>query len=87
MCVELAGVEKSQIEVHAEPQRLIIRGMRNAPEPLRGETHVERVLALEIDYGPFEREVILSNAVDVGAITAKQDNGLLWIEMPVIQNQ
>lgn len=82
ICVDLAGVEKSQIEVQAEPRRLLIRGMRDAPEPLEAEARAERVLALEIDYGPFEREIVLPDRVDVERITAEQRNGLLWIELP-----
>ncbi len=45
------------------------------------------MLALEIDYGPFEREVILPAdvEVDVEQAHAEQENGLLWISLPLKQ--
>jgi len=38
---------------------------------------------LEIDYGPFEREVELPAEVDVKQARAEQENGLLWIYLPL----
>jgi HSP20 family molecular chaperone IbpA len=40
------------------------------------------LLALEIDYGPFEREVHLPTEIDVEQASAEQQNGLLWIHLP-----
>lgn len=82
ICVELAGVEKSAIDLTVEPGRVIIRGTRVIPEPPHG-SGCARVFALEIDYGPFEREVLLPAEVDVEQSTAEQENGLLWIHLPI----
>jgi len=81
ICVDLAGVDKTRIDLTAEPRRLLIRGFRQPPEPGAGERPVQ-VLAMEIDYGPFEREVPLPISVEVEKITAEQRNGLLWISLP-----
>lgn len=80
ICVDLAGVEKSMIDLTVEPQRVVVRGSREAPEP-SGDQPVQ-MLALEIDYGPFEREVVLPIEVDVEKAHAEQKNGLLWIHLP-----
>ena len=80
ICVDLAGVEKSSIDLHVEPQRVVMRGTREAPEPT---DQAVQMLALEIDYGPFEREVPLPVEVDVEQARAEQENGLLWIYLPV----
>jgi HSP20 family molecular chaperone IbpA len=40
---------------------------------------------MEIDYGPFEREVILPADVEVNKAHAEQRNGLLWISLPLKQ--
>ena len=82
ICVDLAGVEKSSIDLRVESQRLIVRGTREAPEPT---DHAVQMLALEIDYGPFEREVPLPVEVDVNEARAEQENGLLWIYLPIKQ--
>jgi HSP20 family molecular chaperone IbpA len=37
---------------------------------------------MEIDYGPFEREVLLPSDVAPERVTAEQRNGLLWVYLP-----
>ena len=83
ICVDLAGVDRSVIDLTVEPQRVIVRGDREAPEPTDDEGRAVQMLALEIDYGPFEREVPLPAPVDVENATAEQRNGLLWIYLPL----
>jgi HSP20 family protein len=85
ICVDLAGVERSQIDLTVEPQRVLIRGSRELPEPSRDEGRALRLLAMEIDYGPFEREVILPAEVEIKQAHAEQRNGLLWISLPIKQ--
>ena len=85
ICVELAGVAKSEIDLMVESRRVVIRGTRVLPEPPDGDNCALQVLALEIDYGPFEREVILPAEVNVEQASAEQENGLLWIHLPLKQ--
>jgi len=80
ICVDLAGVEKSGIDLTVEPRRVVVRGAREAPEPT---DQAVQMLALEIDYGPFEREVHLPAEIDVAEARAEQNNGLLWIFLPL----
>src|SRR5205085_6900304 len=80
ICVDLAGVDKSLIDLTVEQRRLIIRGARETPEPTEQTT---QILALEIDYGPFEREVHLPAEVDAEHARAEQKNGFLWIHLPL----
>ena len=40
---------------------------------------------MEIDYGPFEREVVLPAEVEIDQARAEQRNGLLWISLPLKQ--
>jgi HSP20 family molecular chaperone IbpA len=42
-----------------------------------------QLLAMEIDYGPFEREVQLAAEVEIEQVHAEQRNGLLWIYLPL----
>jgi HSP20 family protein len=83
ICVDLAGVEKASIELTVEPRRIVLRGTRETPEPADGEGRAVQVLALEIDYGPFERAVELPADVDVEGTHAEHENGLLWIHLPL----
>ena len=80
ICVDLAGIDKSVIDLQVEPRRVTVRGSRDAPEPI---DQAVQMLALEIDYGPFERQVELPAEVDVEQARAEQENGLLWIYLPL----
>jgi HSP20 family protein len=82
ICVDLAGVDRSQVALTVEPQRVAIRGTREAPEPTDDEGRAVRMIAFEIDYGPFERVVELPLPVDVTQVRAEQRNGFLWIDLP-----
>ena len=83
ICVDLAGVDRSQINLIVEPRRLVIRGTRELPEPSGEEGCAQQLLALEIDYGPFEREIDFPVEVEIEEAHAEQRNGLLWIALPV----
>ncbi|HJT46269.1 MAG TPA: Hsp20/alpha crystallin family protein, partial [Chthoniobacterales bacterium] len=63
----------------------LVSGKRELPEPSHAEGRAVRLLAMEIDYGPFEREVMLPVEVEVNEASAEQRNGLLWISLPIKQ--
>jgi HSP20 family protein len=83
ICVDLAGVDKDGIDLRLEPNRLLIRGRRDLPEPADSEGRAMQVLAMEIDHGQFEREILLPSCVQVDRVRAEQRNGLLWISLPL----
>jgi HSP20 family protein len=83
ICVDLAGVEAAGVDVRVESRRVQLRGHREAPEPRGPKERPLQTLAMEIDYGPFEREITLPVEVDTGRVTADQRNGLLWIYLPM----
>ncbi|MBV8816671.1 MAG: Hsp20/alpha crystallin family protein [Verrucomicrobia bacterium] len=88
ICVDLAGVDPQRVELSAQDGKLWILGSRLAPEPSSEppaevvRTKAVRVLAMEIDYGPFARAISLPEDVDLERIRSEWDNGLLWIEIP-----
>jgi len=83
ICVDLAGVDRSVIDLTVEPRRVVIRGRRELPEPTDDEGCALQLLAMEIDYGPFIREVPLPAEVEIDEAHAEQRNGLLWISLPL----
>jgi HSP20 family protein len=86
ICVDLAGVDRALIDLTVEPRRVIIRGTRELPEPTDDEGCALQLLAMEIDYGPFMREVPLPVEVEIDQAYAEQRNGLLWISLPLIES-
>ncbi len=83
VCVDLAGVDKEAIQLTVEPRRLRIRGRREAMEAPDPEHKPQQVLAMEIDYGPFERTVELPADVAAEQVRAEQRNGILWVYLPL----
>jgi len=87
ICVDLAGVERETIDLRVEPGRLVLRGRRAMPQPRICENQSEekcvQILTMEIDHGPFAREVLLPADVEINAVSAQQENGLLWISLPL----
>jgi HSP20 family protein len=83
ICVDLAGVDRADIELTVESGSVTIRGARDVPEPKGIEEGGVQMLIMEIDYGPFERTITLTEEIDVKKTRAEQQNGLLWIYLPL----
>jgi HSP20 family protein len=81
ICVDLAGMPRDRIDIRAEPGRIVIRGDRADPKP-PGERPLNCVHRMEIDVGPFYREVALPATTDVDRIQATYREGFLWIHAP-----
>jgi HSP20 family protein len=82
VCVDLAGVDRSDIELQVEPRRVTLRGARDVPEPKGEDSNSLQMLIMEIDYGQFSRTIELSDEIDVQKARAEQENGWLWIYLP-----
>ena len=82
ICVELAGVNEDEIDVECvDATRVVIRGRRAQPRPAGPDT-ILSVYVMEIDEGPFRREIELAQPVDVDAVQAAYTEGYLWITLP-----
>ncbi len=77
--LDLAGVDAEQTEVQAEPNRLVIRGVRR-PRPAVDVGCAYHTL--EIPYGRFERTLRLPPGIDSDAAQANYRDGLLQITLP-----
>lgn len=83
ICVDLAGVDREALDVRVEPGRLLLRGTRSAPEPIDRGDGPMRIVSMEIDYGPFQREILLPPEVVLEEVQSTYDDGLLWIALPM----
>jgi HSP20 family protein len=88
VCVDLAGIDKETVDLHVVDNRLALRGRREVPpcpENLQAANDVPcraKIHLMEIDHGPFTRDVELPSDVLHEHISASYRNGLLWIEIP-----
>jgi HSP20 family protein len=87
VCLDLAGVRKEDIQVSVDAGRLVIRGHRDSPPLNSGNESCARILVMEIPEGGFERILEFRVPIDLDAVTARQDNGFLWITIPQAQPQ
>lgn len=95
VCVDVAGVDKGEIDVQVVDNQLRLRGQRAVPSHGAQEKKVKsgqksparpasrcRVHLMEIDHGPFCRAVDLPQNVHKDKIKASYKDGLLWVELP-----
>jgi HSP20 family protein len=75
--VELPGVDPANVQVVASPRALLIAGERNRP---KDSGHYQQ---MEIDYGPFQRQVTLDEDIDPDRATATYERGLLTVRLPI----
>ena len=76
--VELPGVDAASLEVVVGERSLVVSGERPRPK-VEGRVYQQ----LEIEYGPFQRQVRLAEEVDPTAAHAHYENGVLTISLPI----
>jgi len=82
--IELAGVEKEHLEITLNDRLLLVRGHRK--DLCRQRHHRCSFRQMEIDYGHFERRILIPRSVDGSRVRAQFDNGFLRIELPTAQH-
>jgi HSP20 family protein len=76
LTAELPGLNRDDIEIHAEESRIVIRGERAGQVPCEQYHRVER------GHGRFSRAFMLPEPIDIEAVTADLKDGLLTITIP-----
>jgi HSP20 family molecular chaperone IbpA len=77
--VELPGVDPSTLQVVAADRVLVVAGERCRP---KGSGRYQQ---MEIEYGPFQRRISLTEPVDTAAATARYERGFLTVVLPIAQ--
>jgi HSP20 family protein len=77
---ELAGVDPNHVALEIRGRRLIIAGERHGTDTTG--CYYQQV---EIEHGPFRREIELGIDVDAARARATYDNGILRVEVPVLE--
>src|SRR5436305_2035138 len=78
--VELPGVDAQSVRIVATERLLVIAGERKRPK-VPGRVYQQ----MEIESGPFQRQVRLAENVDPERATARFEEGMLTIELPVAE--
>ena len=78
--VELPGVDPGSVQIVAGERVLMITGERKRPK-VPGRVYQQ----MEIESGPFQRQVRLAEDIDPARARATFENGMLTIELPVVE--
>ena len=81
--MEIAGVQKEDLEITLDDRLLLVRGHRK--DLCRHRQHRCSFRQMEIDYGNFERRIVIPRLVDGSRVRAQFHNGFLRIELPKAQ--
>jgi HSP20 family protein len=77
---DLAGVSADDLDLEIRGRELILAGVRR-PDEADGRVYQQ----LEIEHGPFRRVVSLGVEVDPDAARAVYRDGILTVELPVLE--
>jgi len=80
--MDIAGVEESQLYLSIQDQRLEIRGIRRE----QGRYPNRDFHQLEINFGPFQRSVVIPSSAIKEKIKARYTDGFLEIVIPLSGN-
>ena len=81
ICVELAGLERGSVTVECpDAQHISIAGQRTRPRsPVLDDPF--SIELMEIDEGPFLRQIDFAEPLDVSSVEVLYDEGYLWITL------
>ena len=82
--MEIAGIDREDLEITVNDRLLLVRGYRK--DPCRQKQHHCSFRQMEIDYGYFERRIVIPRSVDGSGVRAQFNNGFLHIELPKAQH-
>jgi HSP20 family protein len=78
LLMELAQIRPDEVSIQLQDGVLIVRGVRKAnPPPERRRYH-----KMEINYGPFEQKVAVSDDIDMTKLSASYQDGFFEIRLP-----
>ena len=80
LTAELPGLSRTEIDIHAEEYRIMIRGARGAASG--GELPCEQYHRVERGHGRFSRAFTLPEAIVIDRVSADLKDGILTVTLP-----
>jgi HSP20 family protein len=78
--VELSGVDPEQVKVVVAERALLVQGERVRPQ-IEGRVYQQ----MEVEYGPFQRQIRLTEDMDPERASARYERGMLTITLPAAE--
>jgi HSP20 family protein len=77
--LDLPGVDPKEVDISVTDDVLTVKGERKRREEKKEDEYTRT----EVEYGSFERSLLLPAKIDADRIEASYDNGVLEIAIPV----
>lgn len=77
--IELAGVKEEEVDIILYKDALVVSGERHDDIGHDEQLYYHEA---QIRYGPFRVEVLILSPIDRDNITARYENGFLWVDLP-----
>ena len=77
LTIEVPGLAREHIDIHAEESRIVIRGER-----VGTQAPCEQYHRVERGHGRFSRAFMLPEPIDVDSVSAELNDGLLTVTIP-----
>jgi HSP20 family protein len=82
LTAELPGLSRDQIDIQVEDSRITIRGERSGAPGGGADIPCEQYHRVERGHGRFSRAFVLSEPIDIEAVSADLKDGLLTVTLP-----
>ena len=76
----IAGVQIKDIDISIEKDMMIIKGLRPDPH----DAPDKKFFYQECYWGPFSRKIVLPENIDLKAVSAEMEKGVLTVKVPKI---
>ena len=76
--VEMAGIEKNDVEINVRREQVQLLGNRCRPS----EREVTRIHQMDLEFGPYDQIIALPEPVDPSGSTSTHRDGFLLIRLP-----
>lgn len=83
LVADAAGIDRKSLSINLEGGLLRIAGRRHSPVDITGKYYH----LMEIEYGTFERIIRVPHDIDIDAIEARYEDGLIVVLMPKKKEQ
>lgn len=83
VCVDLAGMQRKDIDVQVAPGVLTVRGDRPTPHLPTTNRQVDHIANMEIESGRFCRQLPIPKNVQLDGVSSTYRDGMLWIQLPI----
>ena len=77
LTIEVPGLAREHIDIHAEESRIVVRGERTG-----AQAPCEQYHRIERGHGRFSRAFLLPEPIDTDSVNAVLEDGLLTVTIP-----